>query len=238
MFILEGNIGSGKSTFLRLIEKHLPYLETQQEPVVEVFQKKIGGTSLLQQFYSDTKRWSFTFENFAMACRTRTHMRDQENDNPFRIIERSVYSGHYCFAVNGKEQGFMSAMEWSIHLGWFNLLIRDRCKAPRGFIYLRTQPEVAYRRTLIRSRKEEEQQMHDYLKQIHIKHEQKLVDKTDLLPSLAKTPVLVLDANTDFESDPKRLRFLLDQIQDFVHKHAGSPHAAAMASTQMISTEL
>jgi deoxyadenosine/deoxycytidine kinase len=230
MFIVEGNIGAGKSTFLRLIEKHLPYIETQQEPV-DLFQAKVDGISILEQFYTETKRWSFTFENFAMACRVRTHIRDQQNDNPFRVIERSIYSGHYCFAMNGWEQGFMEKLEWTIYKGWFDILVKERCRAPRGFIYLRTTPEIAHERTLARKRSEEDNQLFVYLQQMHSKHEDFLIHKKDVLPELARTPVLVLDVNSDFQHDTEYAQELMEKLQDFVHKNSGrQPVARTMQS--------
>ena len=40
MYFLEGNQGVGKSTFLKLLNKHLPQIEIQLEPL-ENWQKKL-----------------------------------------------------------------------------------------------------------------------------------------------------------------------------------------------------
>ena len=48
-FIVEGNIGAGKSTFLKIIQKHLD-VQVVFEPH-EKWQKVIDGQNLLDKFY-------------------------------------------------------------------------------------------------------------------------------------------------------------------------------------------
>lgn len=170
MYIVEGNIGAGKSTFLKLIEKHMPQVGIALEPLHN-WQKKVYGQSLLANFYQEPRRWSYSLETFAMICRVREHIREQEHSNKARIVERSIYSGHYCFVLTGYQNGFMTDLEWSMYQEWFNYLIPQRCKAPQGFIYLRTTPEVAYKRIKKRNRLAEKNITFAYLKQIHDQHE-------------------------------------------------------------------
>src|SRR3989337_1493014 len=99
MYILEGNIGAGKSTFLRLIKEHMPEIDVSFEPVHN-WQKKVYGQSLLANFYQYPKRWAYTLETFAMICRVIEHLKDQSRCYQKKIIERSIYSGHYCFTLN------------------------------------------------------------------------------------------------------------------------------------------
>ena len=133
MYILEGNIGAGKSTFLQLIKKHVPEIDVALEPLHN-WQKNVYGQSLLANFYQDTQRWAYSIETFAMICRVKEHIQDQANLNPHRIIERSIYSGHYCFALNGYKHGFMNDIEWDLSNQWFNFFITEKCFPPRGFI--------------------------------------------------------------------------------------------------------
>jgi deoxyadenosine/deoxycytidine kinase len=214
MYILEGNIGAGKSTFLTVLSRTLPNIEVIFEPINN-WQKNIYGQSLLSNFYQDSQRWAYTFETFAMACRIREHLKDQENSNPFRIIERSIYSGHYCFALNGYANGYMSALEWHVYNQWFSMLIPS-CKAPRGFIYVRADPEIAYQRIKKRNRTAEATISFDYVKQIHDYHERFLIHKVDILPSLKNVPVLILDCNEDFEESTQKQGELIDQVQKFL----------------------
>ena len=145
MYIVEGNIGAGKSTFLSLVKKYIPAIDVVPEPL-HSWQSEEHGLSLLHSFYQDPVRWGFSMETFTMAARVIEHLKDQDSTNPNRLMERSIYSGHYCFAKNSFESGFLTIFEWTVYISWFNLLIPNKCALPSGFIYLRVSPEIAYER--------------------------------------------------------------------------------------------
>ncbi len=65
-FLVEGNIGAGKSTFLKIISQ---YLDIQI--IYEPHQKwqNVAGHNLLEQFYKDPKRWAYTFQSYAFVSR-------------------------------------------------------------------------------------------------------------------------------------------------------------------------
>jgi deoxyadenosine/deoxycytidine kinase len=215
MYILEGNIGAGKSTFLKLMQQHLKDVDVALEPLHN-WQKKVYGQSLLANFYQDAKRWAYSIETFAMICRVKEHMKDQEETNQNRIIERSIYSGHYCFSLNGYKQGFMSDIEWNLYNQWFNFLIPQKCKPPRGFIYLQVDPEIAYQRIKKRNRLAEKKITFSYLQQIHEHHENFLIQKTGILAELKQVPVLILDCNKEFETDAQELENHITAVQEFL----------------------
>ncbi|OQA36295.1 MAG: Deoxyadenosine/deoxycytidine kinase [Candidatus Dependentiae bacterium ADurb.Bin331] len=214
MYILEGNIGAGKSTFLQLIERRIPTLGVALEPLHN-WQKNVYGQSLLANFYQDPHRWSYSFETFAMICRVREHVREQEM-NSVRLVERSIYSGHYCFVHTGYQNGFMSDLEWLLYQEWFNYLIPNRCLPPKGFIYLRTTPEIAYKRIKKRNRLAEKAITFAYLKQIHEQHERFLITKKDILPELTQVPVLVLDCDQDFEKNSAVREEHFQRVEKFI----------------------
>lgn len=216
MYILEGNIGAGKSTFLRLIAEHLPEVAAVQEPVTN-WQQTVYGQSLLTNFYEDPKRWAYTFELLTMICRVQAHLKERQQGQ-IKIAERSIYSGYYCFAHNSYAQGFMNDSEWQIYQQWFSMLIPHKCLPPRGFIYLRVSPEVAYERIRKRNRHAEKTLSFAYLKQIHRRHESFLIKKEGILPHLKKVPILTLDCNEDFEHTPANLHRLMHTIESFLHQ--------------------
>jgi deoxyadenosine/deoxycytidine kinase len=215
MYILEGNIGSGKSTFLSLINRYMPTIEVALEPVHN-WQKKVYGQSLLANFYQDPKRWAYTLETFAMMCRVNEHIKDQTHPQKNRIIERSIYSGHYVFSLNGYKNNFMNDLEWHLYTQWFNFLIPQKCNPPRGFIYLRATPDVSFQRVKKRNRFAEKKLTFTYLEQIHTHHESFLIEKEGILQQLKNVPVLVLDCNQDFESNHEILQEHLKQVQQFL----------------------
>lgn len=234
MFIIEGNIGAGKSTFLKLAGQALKNVTIDLEPV-DCWQQQLFGQSLLGHFYTDPKRWAYTMETFTLMVRMAdnirrtTSLRDyqltQVNNNSGvllnnLLVERSIYSGRYCFASNSHQSGFMSDLEWGLYTQMFDFLTSKQhnplYKIPTGFVYLKTSPEVAYQRTNQRKRIGESGIPVDYLSEISRKHDEFLLDKINLPAELQAVPVLVLDADTDFEINPAALQVMLDQLQNFI----------------------
>ena len=163
--------------------------------------------------------WAYTMETVTMVGRVQEHLKEQEHPNPFRLMERSIYSGHYCFATNGYQMGFLSELEWKVYLAWFNFLVTERCKVPHGFIYLQVDPEVAYERIKKRQRAGESSISLEYLKQIHHCHENFLVEKINVLPELAQTPVLILDCSQEFESEHAQFIAHAQKVVEFMRTH-------------------
>jgi deoxyadenosine/deoxycytidine kinase len=214
MYILEGNIGAGKSTFLTMLSAHVKSIKVALEPMHN-WQNKIYGQSLLANFYQDPKRWAYTLEILAMVCRVREHMVEQKQTS-LKITERSIYSGHYCFAKNDYENGFMSDVEWQAYNAWFEFLIPGKCEPPKGFIYLHVDPAISYERIKKRNRLTEKQISLAYLKQIHAKHEEFLVSQKNILPELKAVPLLILDCNKEFEHDPEEFGRHIEKIEQFI----------------------
>jgi deoxyadenosine/deoxycytidine kinase len=229
MFILEANIGAGKTTFLRLIQERLPQIAVVFEPLHN-WQKEAYGQSLLENFYTDPERWAYTMETLAMVCRVQEQLREQEDPNPFRIMERSIYSGHYVFATNDYANKFLQNVEWQIYLQWFNFLVLGRIKPPQGFIYLRTDPKVAYERIKKRNRSEETTISFEYIQQIDACHEDFLVKKKGILDDLQSVPVLVLDCNEEFEKDRAIFAAHAQKVAEFVNLDRAKPQPEVTTS--------
>jgi deoxyadenosine/deoxycytidine kinase len=213
MFIVEGNIGAGKTTFLSLLKKHRPEYYVSLEPLHHWFSDK--EASLLHNFYKDPYRWSYTMESVAMVSRVREYVKDITNttEHPL-IVERSVYSGHYGFALNGYLQGYMTDVEWSAYEKLFNYLVIEKCKQPTGFIYLRLDPAIAYERVQKRNRSGESSISLDYLKQLHERHEELLIHHS--VASFLTSPVLILDCSTEFENDTHLFNRHLESVDAFI----------------------
>lgn len=165
-----------------------------------------------------------------MACRVREHLSEQQNPNPFRVMERSIYSGHYVFATNSYRNGFLTDLEWRVYLEWFNFLVTGRCKPPQGFIYLKVDPEIAFERIKKRDREAEKTISLAYIKQIHQCHEDFLVHKKDILTELTAVPVLVLECNEEFESAAEQFDAHADKVLAFVN--AGTLRSAKPVRVQ------
>ncbi len=213
MFIVEGNIGAGKTTFLTLLKEHRPEYFISLEPLHTWFSE--DGASILHNFYKDPHRWAYTMESVAMVSRVREYVKDLalETTQPL-IAERSVYSGHYGFALNGYMQGFMTDTEWSAYEKLFNFLVIEQCKQPAGFIYLQLNPEQAFKRIQKRNRSGESTISLEYLRQLHDRHEELFIQKS-VAPFLT-SPVLVLDCTEDFEQNNTTLLKHLESVDAFI----------------------
>jgi deoxyadenosine/deoxycytidine kinase len=218
-FIVEGNIGAGKSTFLKIINEYL-HVQVVPEPL-EKWQN-VGGQShnILERFYADSNRWAYTFQTYAFITRVIAQA-EHAKRNPYgvQILERSVYSDRYCFAKNCFELGSMSELEWQLYKEWFSWLVETYTVAPTGFIYLRTDPSISYERVLKRTRQEESAVPLAYIEKVHQKHEEWLVQKIGITQSLQETPVLILDCNAEFENDKAEQERHITAIMNFIQEN-------------------
>jgi deoxyadenosine/deoxycytidine kinase len=135
---LDGNIGSGKSTLLAALAVQLPDVEVVVEPVAEWMILKNGaGKSLLELFYEDKRRWSYTFQNCAILTRLRT-IKEAMASTKKRVIltERSVLTDRYVFAEMLRASGDIDELEWSLYCQWFDTFAASLPVA--GIVYLTT----------------------------------------------------------------------------------------------------
>ena len=195
------------------------------EPV-NVWHTNEHGKSLLQNFYSDTKRWAYTMENFTLINRVFENSKIKSENPHTTIAERSIYSGYYCFAKNSYLTGFMERVEWNIYEKWFQFLTaHNNYPKPTGFIYLRTTPSTAYARIIKRSRSAENLISFDYISKIHSRHEDLLIHNKDQAHHI-NAPVLILDADLDFENDTQALQTMLNQLQIFINASQSAQNPA------------
>ncbi|XP_056140850.1 deoxycytidine kinase 2-like [Lampris incognitus] len=233
---IEGNIAVGKSTFARLLQSALQDCEVIPEPVskwqsIESWTSKAETSSgqivgnLLQMMYQDPQRWSYTFQTYSYLSRLKTQLQPPPDrlltseGTPVQIYERSVYSDRYIFALNMFELGCINSAEWAVYQDWHSFTLEHfGCKLElEGIIYLRASPQKCMERLGLRGRAEEKGVERDYLDKLHAQHERWLVEKSTKLhfESLKSVPVLELDANLEFESDPEVRQEFLTKVKNF-----------------------
>jgi deoxyadenosine/deoxycytidine kinase len=199
MYFVEGNIGSGKSTFLKKLSTEFKVV---QEPVDEWSKmRNANGKNILEEFYEDPERNAYLFQSIAFRSRVK-NITDLDESV---IVERSIYTDRMVFAEVCKEDGNISEIEWNDYTEWFDFVVKHIGFKPKGFIYLRTDPEKSYERINKRNRSGESNISMDYLKKLHERHDKWLMD--------ANVPVLVLDVTEEFESNPEPL---VQKVRDFV----------------------
>ncbi|CAG0897294.1 unnamed protein product [Darwinula stevensoni] len=177
---VEGNIASGKSTFLGYLARfpeictvyvsgdyeHGRFLIFLQEPLEKWCD--VEGSNLLDLLYQNIDRNGYLFHHYIQLTRLQMHM--QETAKPIRILERSLHSS-YCIE-------FVES---------FNVYYKH---IPT--VYLQTSPEVVYTRLQSRSRPEERDIPMEYLVDVHKTHEDWLVMRSH---GTIPCPVIVLDAS-------------------------------------------
>ncbi|XP_048045412.1 deoxyguanosine kinase, mitochondrial isoform X1 [Megalobrama amblycephala] len=228
---IEGNIAVGKSTFARLLQRAEQDWEVIAEPVSKwqnvdqtnqtEHHPQQSSSNLLQMMYHDPKRWSYTFQTFSCMSRMRTQLQPLpvRASGAVRVYERSVYSDRYIFALNMFELGCMNSTEWAVYQDWHSFLVEQFGRRIQldGIIYLRASPQTCMERLGRRGRVEEQGIQLDYLEKLHTRHEDWLVDRKTRVhfEHLETVPVLVLDAEVEFEKDPKVQDNLLTKVRHF-----------------------
>jgi len=219
-FVVEGNIGVGKSTFVKLMQAQLGF-HGVFEPCNR-WQEVGGAGNLLEQFYTNPTRWAYTFQTYAFVTRILEHKEQaQRSTSPVHLLERSVFSDRYVFAKYCFELGYMNTLEWKLYQEWFAWLVDTYMTKPTGFIYLRTTPEICMARMALRNRHEEQQVPRSYIEGIHEKHEGWLIRQEGIMATMKDIPVLVLACDKDFEKDVSVQQEHAHKVQEFVNTYTG-----------------
>jgi deoxyadenosine/deoxycytidine kinase len=210
VFALEGNIGAGKTTILKIIGKHFQDVEFVEEPV-KMWQN-LGGMNLLDAFYSDPKRWGFSFEFFSMLTKIEALLNAANSDKPIIIIERSILSNK-VFMDLSMELGKLDKMEYKMLMTTFDFYLQNIYPVLSGIIYLDTPVDECIKRITKRNRGEECSIEKSYLKL--------LKDKFDELANSSTMIVIRIDGLYDCDRDSARV---CDNISQYLHPNQ-SPKA-------------
>ncbi|MBP6892405.1 deoxynucleoside kinase [Candidatus Babeliales bacterium] len=216
MIMIEGNVGVGKSTFLNYLNQHLD-IDVIFEP--NQLWQNVDGYNLLEQFFLDQKRWAYTCQSYILCTRIDQIVAELcDSKKQYCFIERSMYSGRYCFAKVAQEIELMNGLEWRLYQKlWDREIVRIK-HVPAGFIYLRTSAENCLQRIKQRGRFEEEPITLDYLKRIEEKYENWFMKKQGVDEKIANLPVLVLDFTQDLTKNSLMQEQYLDIIKNFLAK--------------------
>jgi deoxyadenosine/deoxycytidine kinase len=175
---IEGNIGSGKSTLI----KELPGLLSNSEYSVIILPEPVdqwatishNGETILEKYYKDKKKYSFSFQMMAFITRLSQLKQAVKNapDHCLIITERSVFTDRDIFARMLYDTGFIEPIEYQIYLRWFDEFISEFDFI--GCIYVNTDEEICAQRIENRHRKGEDIIPIEYLRDLTRYHEQSL----------------------------------------------------------------
>jgi deoxyadenosine/deoxycytidine kinase len=210
--ILEGNIGTGKTTLgKKLVEKYKDS-EFITEPVNDWINIKDNDDkqNILEKFYINKERWGYTFQTYAFLTKAKLISKPQEKS--IRFLERSILTDKNVFAKALYESGEMSNIEWKMYQEWSEWIykeIEEKVGSHDGIIYIRCDPLISYDRVKIRLRAEENLIPLEYLEKIHKYHDEWLLNNSN---------VIVIDVNNDFENNEKELEIIINKISEFIDK--------------------
>jgi len=173
---IEGNIGSGKSTFIQQLRarewpSNVKFID---EPVKDwdVIRDTVSNKSMLELFYADQERNAFSFQMMAYITRLakiREAIRSYTGEERLVLItERCLLTDKNVFAKMLYDSGRIREVDYKIYTSWFDEFIQD---IPQPIIvYVNTSPSICYSRIASRSRKGEEAIPLSYLTKCHEYH--------------------------------------------------------------------
>lgn len=223
MFVIEGNIGSGKTTLCSIIEKEMgDTINVHYEPVDlwTSIKDKHTNESILDKFYGNQERWSYSMQSITFLTRfiKMSSMNSWERYGKLDLLERSIFSDKNVFARSLFDSGKMVDLEWQWYNQWFMQVIKmhpEHIWKPEGFIYIRADPHVSYSRMLKRNRDAEEGVPIEYLDMLHRYHDTFMNDMNETFGR----PVLVIDGNREFETDYEYQSVVVNQVKGFIDKN-------------------
>jgi len=171
IYSVDGNIGAGKTTFLEAVRASVPSAHVVLEPVGEWMRlKNAEGVSLLELFYSDKKRWAYTFQNCAILTRLRAIQEAMQGlpDDAVILTERSVLTDRFVFAEMLRASGDLNCLEWELYCKWFDTFAT--ALPITGIIYLTTGVGTSAGRIVKRGRSGEDHIPLDYLSALDTAH--------------------------------------------------------------------
>ena len=211
IYALEGNIGAGKTTILKIMENNFKDVEFVEEPVKEW--QNLGGMNLLDSFYSNPKRWGFSFEFYSMLTKIQALLKAANSDKPIIIIERSILSNKVFMDIS-KELGKLDKMEYIMLLNTYYFYLEHVYPHIAGVIYLDTPVDECIKRITKRNRGEECSIEKSYL--------ELLKNKFDELADSSTMVVIRINGLYDCERDSGRV---CENISNYLHPNQ-SPKAA------------
>ena len=224
---IDGNIGSGKSTLLAKLKEHYDgntHVLFLKEPVDdwEKIQDE-NGVTILEKFYSDQEKYSFSFQMMAYVSRLKV-LRDAKkmiignylknmNERPYIIIsERSLYTDKMVFAKMLYDSKKIEEVNYQIYLSWFDTFAEEF--PVHKTVYVKTSPERCHLRILKRSREGESNIPLEYLDNCGKYHDNML--DTSSVDCICQDQ-LILDGNIDIYENVNQLDSWIQEIDKFIN---------------------
>ena len=178
--VIDGNIGSGKST---QVEKLKDDYSIHREPL-----EKWGN--LLKWFYADAKRWALTFQMRVIKCFN--EVTDDTSD--VLVVERYPESSRCVFWKSLCNDKIVTPEEQDIYRDYYETFVPD------VLIFLRCPPEECVKRFRERGQSGDDQITMEYMEQLHNLYDDMYKEKPN---------AYILDGTLDPEEINKRIKDII-----------------------------
>ncbi len=193
-----GNIGAGKSTLIRFLEKEAGYT-----PVYE----SVEENPYLSKFYEDMKMWAFHSQLFFLIKRF-DFLKKVNPNNGITLEDRTIEEDVEIFARNLYEMGYISPTDWKTYTELFKTFC-DHLPQPAGYVYLEASVSTLLKHVKRRGRNFESGISSTYLERLNVLYRRWI--KT------VKKPVLTLNCDQmDFVGSHRDLTSVVERVKNFV----------------------
>ena len=217
LITIQGNIGSGKSTIVKNLKDTFGYDKRicfLQEPV-DIWNniKDEDGNTILSLYYENQKKYAFSFQMMAYISRLQLLKNAVDDGYDYIVSERSLDTDKNVFAKMLYDEKKIKYVEYQIYLKWF-----DEFKTmfqKENIIYVRTNPETAYKRVNKRAREGENIPI-EYLENCHKYHEEWILNSDNINNDNINNDYLLIDGNNDIEENPDIMDDWMNTIYNYI----------------------
>ncbi len=167
---IAGMIGAGKSTLATSLGKHLG---------IDVYYEPVDNNEYLEDFYRDTKRYSFATQIYLLNKRFQQHQEIIWRKRP-AVQDRTIYEDS-VFAKMLAESGLMEERDYRTYVELFQNM-SNFMRKPNVIVYLDVSPERSMERIKARSRGVESGITLEYLSALHQGYEDFIAEISRVIP--------------------------------------------------------
>lgn len=193
--IIEGNIGSGKTSLAKYIAEHFNF---------SLILEEFAENTFLPQFYENPSLFAFPLEMSFMAARF-TQLKEffKKNTLPFPVVSDYMFAKTLLFAKSN-----LRREEFILFEQFFNLL-KPTIPPPALIVYLHKEAATLKNNINKRGRSFEQQIEHSYLEKLN-KAYQSYLNKNN-----KKLKILFIDTDAlDFVNNKKHMQIILKKIEN------------------------
>lgn len=218
LIAIEGNLGCGKTTFMKFLQKYFKDNISYSEDQILTWE----NSNIVKDFYKDMSRWSFHMEVVAITKKIKNLFRLMSTTpNEIIVSTRCPASDRDCFVKTLYDMGKLTKKEYQTFFELFGILKMPKFKT---IIYLKSSVDQSMQRILSKRRDEEAKLTETFIKKMNTSYEgwvQNLIEN--------RVHVVIIDMDKydsldyDEEIQKKVLEILIQNIPS-IKEHLSYPY--------------